>query len=175
MSTPTFVILIVCFASIALADDFKTINGKEYKDATVSRVEADGVVLRTKGGISKVYFTELPKEVQERFHYSVQRPSPRTAEQDANLAAIRRRRQEIMRERQAEAETAAVQQAEKINYEVSLKDIPGARRGDRVLELAFDRDVPEPQVVDKMLRESLEHAVAADGNRDIVAIAFLGD
>ncbi len=58
---------------------------------------------------------------------------------------------------------------------VSLKDIPGAPHGDRVLELGFDRDVPQPQVVDKMLRESLEHAVAADGSRDIVAIAFLGD
>jgi hypothetical protein len=34
---------------------------------------------------------------------------------------------------------------------------------------------PQPQVVDKMLRESLEHAVAADGSRDIVAMAFLGD
>ena len=36
-------------ASIALADDFKTIKGKEYKNATVSRVEADGIVIRTKG------------------------------------------------------------------------------------------------------------------------------
>ena len=53
-----------------LADDFKTVNGKEYKNATVSRVEPDGIVLRVKGGISKVYFTELPNEVQERFHYS---------------------------------------------------------------------------------------------------------
>jgi hypothetical protein len=34
--------LIVCFASIALGDDFKTINGKEYKNATVNRVELDG-------------------------------------------------------------------------------------------------------------------------------------
>src|SRR4029077_7196909 len=67
MNIPTFVILIVCFASIALAEDFKTINGKEYKDATVSRVEPDGIVLKTKSGISKVYFRELPKEVQERF------------------------------------------------------------------------------------------------------------
>src|SRR5438552_18142766 len=67
MSTRTFVILSVCFASIALSDDFKTINGREYKDATVSRVEPDGIVLKTKSGISKVYFTELPKEVQERF------------------------------------------------------------------------------------------------------------
>jgi hypothetical protein len=36
-----------------LAEDFKTINGKEYTNATVSRVEADGIVLRTKTGISK--------------------------------------------------------------------------------------------------------------------------
>jgi len=55
--------------SLALADDFKTINRKEYKNTTVSHVEADGIVLRTESGISKVYFVELPKEVQKRFHY----------------------------------------------------------------------------------------------------------
>jgi len=53
----------------SLAEDFKTVNGKEYKDATVSRVEPDDIVLKGKSGISKVYFVELPKEVQERFHY----------------------------------------------------------------------------------------------------------
>ena len=67
MITYPFVILFICFASIAFADDFKTIRGKEYKDATVRRVESDGIVFKTKSGISKVYFTELPKEVQERF------------------------------------------------------------------------------------------------------------
>ncbi len=61
-------ILAVLSASLALAEDFKTIKGKVYKDATISRVEADGIVLRTKTGIAKVYFTELPKDVQERFH-----------------------------------------------------------------------------------------------------------
>jgi hypothetical protein len=55
--------------SLAVADDFKTTNGKEYKNATVSRVEPDGIVLITKSGISKVFFTELPKEVRERYHY----------------------------------------------------------------------------------------------------------
>lgn len=64
------VILAALCSSLALADDFKTISGKEYKDVTVSRVEPDGIVLRTKFGISKVYFVELPKEVQERFHYN---------------------------------------------------------------------------------------------------------
>jgi len=61
------VILAAISASFALADDFKTIRGKEYKDATISRVESDGIVLRTKSGIVKLYFIELPKEVQERF------------------------------------------------------------------------------------------------------------
>ena len=61
--------LILCFASVAFADDFKTIDGKEYKNVTVSRVEPDGIVLSSKSGISKVYFTELPKDVQERFGY----------------------------------------------------------------------------------------------------------
>jgi len=56
-------------ASVALAEDFKTVNGKVYKDATVSRVEGDGIVLRTEKGIFKVYFTELPQDVQERFHF----------------------------------------------------------------------------------------------------------
>jgi hypothetical protein len=62
--------LILCFGSLACADDFKTINGKEYKNVTVKRVEPDDLVLSSKSGISKVYFNELPKEVQERFHYN---------------------------------------------------------------------------------------------------------
>jgi hypothetical protein len=65
----TITILATLFASFGLADDFKTIDGKEYKNATVSRVETDGVVVKTKSGIYKIYFAELPKDVQERFHY----------------------------------------------------------------------------------------------------------
>ena len=48
----------------------QTTSGKVYKDATVSRIGADGIELKTKTGISKVYFTELPQEVQERFHWA---------------------------------------------------------------------------------------------------------
>src|SRR5439155_22413201 len=57
-------------ASVALAENFKTVTGKVYKDATVSRIEVDGIELKTKTGIFKVYFTELPQEVQERFHWA---------------------------------------------------------------------------------------------------------
>jgi hypothetical protein len=100
----TVATLAVVSASLALAEDFKTINGKEYKNATVRRVEPDGIVLKSKSGISKVYFTELPKEVQERFHYNVQTPSP-SAEPNLELAAIQKRQREAIRERQEEAAT----------------------------------------------------------------------
>src|SRR5438552_18310544 len=89
MSPPTFVILIMCFASIVLADDFKTINGKEYKNATVSHVEPDGIVLKTKSGISKIYFTELPKDVQERFHYDPEKAAAAEKEQQNAVAQQR--------------------------------------------------------------------------------------
>jgi len=69
----------------ALADDFKTTTGKEYKNVTVSRVETDGIVLKSKSGISKVYFVELPKEVQQRFHYNVQTPSAQDAPFEVEL------------------------------------------------------------------------------------------
>ena len=68
-----FAFFVILSTSIALAEDFKTVTGKEFKDATVTRVEGDGIVLRTKTGISKVYFVELPKDVQEKF-----RPAPAT-------------------------------------------------------------------------------------------------
>jgi hypothetical protein len=71
----TIVILATLFVSPALGEDFKTVSGKIYKDATISHVEADGIVLRTKTGISKVYFVELPKDVQERFHYGSAMPT----------------------------------------------------------------------------------------------------
>ncbi|HEY4272173.1 MAG TPA: hypothetical protein VGM65_09220 [Candidatus Udaeobacter sp.] len=69
-----------------MADDFKTINGKKYKNATVSRVEPDGIVIKYRSGIAKVYFAELPKDVQERF----QTPSVHSAEPNADLDAIRK-------------------------------------------------------------------------------------
>jgi hypothetical protein len=55
----TITILVTLSMPLALAEDFKTINGKEYKNATVSHIEADGIVLRTKSGISKVLFCRV--------------------------------------------------------------------------------------------------------------------
>ena len=82
-SASKVLVLLILFASVVFADDFKTVNGKEYKNATVTGVEADGVMVKTKGGISKVYFAELPTDVQERFHYDPQKAAA------AQVAAVR--------------------------------------------------------------------------------------
>ena len=85
--------LILCFTTLAVADDFKLVNGKEYKNVTVTRVEPDGIVLKTKSGISKVYFVELPKDVQEHFHYNAAIASAYSVQQAVNqstTAAARR-------------------------------------------------------------------------------------
>jgi len=82
----TLAVLALLSASLALADDFRTISGKEYKNVTVSRIESDGIVLKSKSGITKVYFTELPKDVQERFHYDSAQGAHFTADREATAA-----------------------------------------------------------------------------------------
>ncbi len=109
MSTKVLVSLVLPFISAVFADDFKTLNGKEYKDATVTRVEPDGIVVKTKSGVTKVYFAELPKDVQERFHYDSEKAASYSAEQAANYAAYQKQQEETRRQQaDAEAKSNAV-------------------------------------------------------------------
>jgi len=108
VQTKLFTILLLSFAAAALSEDFKTVNGKEYKDATVTRVDPDGVVLKTKSGITKVYFTELPKDVQEHFHYDSEKAAAYSAEQAASYTAYQRQQDGTQRQQQAaDAKTEA--------------------------------------------------------------------
>jgi hypothetical protein len=112
------VIVAALYSSLALADDFKTTGGKEYKNATVSRVEPDAIVLKTKSGISKVYFVELPKDVQERFHYDAAKAAEFTTAEQAAVAqsnaatAAQQQQQAQERRRQAAALARQRQQAQ---------------------------------------------------------------
>lgn len=103
MQTKLFISLLLSFATVALSEEFKTVNGKEYNDTTVTRVDPDGIVVKTKSGITKVYFTELPKEVQERFHYDSEKAASYSAEQAANYIAYQKQQEETQRQQQAAA------------------------------------------------------------------------
>jgi hypothetical protein len=101
VQTKLFTILLLSFAAAALSEDFKTVNGREYKDATVTRVDPDGIMVKTKSGITKVYFIELPKEVQERFHYDSEKAASYSAEQATNYTAYQKQQDETQRQQQA--------------------------------------------------------------------------
>jgi chromosome segregation ATPase len=100
VNTKVLTLLILSFTAAAFSEDFKTVNGKENKDATITRVEPDGIVVKTKSGMSKVYFAELPKEVQERFHHDPQSATAFSAEQAANYAAYQQQQTEAQRQRE---------------------------------------------------------------------------
>jgi len=100
VQTKLFTILLLSFAAAALSEDFKTVNGKEYKNATVTRVEPDGIVVKTNSGITKVYFIELPKDVQEQFHYDSEKGASYSAAQAANYTAYQKQQEESRRQQQ---------------------------------------------------------------------------
>ena len=118
MNKTTLAILAALSASIALADDFKTSDGKEYKNATVSRVEPDGIVLSSKSGISKVYFTELPKEAQQRFNYDAEKAAAYSAEQNSVQEQFRKQQDEAL---QQKAETARKNNEQLTNAQAGIQ------------------------------------------------------
>jgi hypothetical protein len=108
VQTKLFTISLLSFAAAALSEDFKTVNGKEYKDATVTRVDPDGVVVKTNSGVTKIYFTELPKDIQEQFHYDSGKAASYSAEQSANYTAYQKQQEEARRQQQdADAKSKA--------------------------------------------------------------------
>src|SRR6266481_7043438 len=124
MSTKVVTFLILCFTSAAFAEDFKTVNGKEYKDATVTRVDPDGVIVKTKSGITKIYFIELPKEVQERFHYDSEKAASYSVEQAANYTGYQKQQEETRRQQQdadAKNNAAVAEQQAAINRTQALQ------------------------------------------------------
>jgi hypothetical protein len=129
MSRKVLTFLILCCTSAAYAEDFKTVNGKEYKEATVTRVEPDGIIVKAKSGITKVYFVELPKEVQERFHYDSGKAASYSAQQAANYSAYQKQQDETQRQQQtveAKSKAALAEQQAVTNHRQALQ----ARYGD---------------------------------------------
>jgi hypothetical protein len=102
----TIAILATLSVSLAVADDFKTNNGKEYKNAIVTQVDTDGIVVRTKTGISKLYFPELPEDVQKRYHYDPQKAAAASAEQAASIQQANQQIEEANKQREKEKQVA---------------------------------------------------------------------
>lgn len=49
--------------------NFSKIDGEAYTNATITRIEPDGIVVSDKDGIRKLRFKRLPPDVQEKYGY----------------------------------------------------------------------------------------------------------
>ena len=163
-------ILAALSVSMVLADDFKTISGKEYKDATVSRIEPDGLLLKTKSGISKVYFTELPKEVQQRFNYDPQQAAAYSAAEAANYATTQSQQQKQLDEMQRQRGTAAQNLAKVGQVEATVNAIHGLEG--RYAQIQSNKAILQQRIheMERWHLTKLERADLADLRRQLSAL-----
>ena len=68
-SMAALVAAIDCFSA-----DITTLDGKTYKDAVVTEVDADGVHISFREGVVKVPFDQLPQELQRQYGYNPAKP-----------------------------------------------------------------------------------------------------
>ena len=154
--------LSLSFISAALADDFKTLTGKEYKDVTVNRVEPDGIVLTSKAGISKVYFTELPKDVQERFGYDSQKSGDYSAQQGAEFEQVRKQQEEASRQKVQALQKENQSRAEQASRQNQLRTLQSRyeqlqRQEDELLLRIGEAKKPGPSYWGGTKNQTLRH------------------
>jgi hypothetical protein len=106
MMTRYLAAALLIITAIAFGDDFKTIDGKEYKNVTVDRVEPDGLIITHSVGRAKIPLTKLPKYLQEKYYRD--RVAAAAADRAAAQAAEEKRReQKALDDKRVEEERAA--------------------------------------------------------------------
>jgi DNA segregation ATPase FtsK/SpoIIIE-like protein len=148
-------ILAALSVSLALAEDFKTLNGKEYKNATVTRVEADGIIVRTAGGISKIYFVELPKDVADKWLAPIH-----AAERAAEEKRIKE--QQAAKEKRAKEQQAAEEKRAKEQQAAEEKRAKEQRAAEEKRAAAERESAEADKGPNADLKQSLEQFQAAE-------------
>jgi chromosome segregation ATPase len=80
-------------------------------------------MVKTKSGITKVYFAELSKEVQERFHYDPEKATAYAADQTANYATYQKQQEEALRQKAEASQKANQVQAERENRQNQIRTL----------------------------------------------------
>jgi len=162
MKTRLLTISIVLVVSLAFSEDFKTLGGKEYKNANVTRVEPDGIVLTTKTGVSKVYFTELPRDVQERYGYDPQKAGDYSVQQGAGFDQVRKQQEEADRQKADLSQKANQQRALQTNQRAAIQTLQASyeelqRKEDKLLLQIGEVKKPGPAYWGGTKNKTLRH------------------
>ena len=142
---------LLLFAALVRAEDFKTVDGKEYKNAKVSRVEPDGIVISFSGGIVKLPFVELPADVQKKYGYdskSAQEFQQQQYQADVlrarQLAEAREKRQKAIEEQvRSQPQPTAPQQRQSIAASMHGSALDQRSSGQTVIYGTISRVVDE--------------------------------
>jgi hypothetical protein len=88
MKTNMFVMLVLIGISVLplKAEDW-TVNGKDYHNVTVGKVEPDRVHITYDGGIGTVMLSDLSPDLQKRFNYNPTQAAAVTQKRDADQSA----------------------------------------------------------------------------------------
>src|SRR5438552_9732337 len=103
-----FLVCACCPIGFAHAEDITTSNGRVFKNASVVKFEADGVVIKHDGGTKQIAWAELPASLRQRYQ---------TEARQQKEAEIRKLKQDLAR---AEAEAAKLNQADQPTTETTL-------------------------------------------------------
>jgi hypothetical protein len=74
-------VLLFLFPLIALGEDLRAKDGTIYRQAKVSEVAADGLIVSYEKGMAKIDFDQLPKALQDRYGYEPRKATRLRAEQ----------------------------------------------------------------------------------------------
>ena len=72
----------------AFGDDIVTLKGTKYQNASVTRVEPDGLMVMHATGIVKVPFTELSEDLRQKYSYNPERAVEHARESAAKQQAF---------------------------------------------------------------------------------------
>jgi len=102
----------------ATAANITNTAGKVYSNVELVRREPDGITLRHDGGLSKVYFWDLPKEIREKFGYK-----PEKAQTFYRQSQERQHQQQMEHQRREQAAAKARKEAQKPEFPVWVHNI----------------------------------------------------
>ncbi len=111
MKHAAFLVLSVLFAVAATASarDLTTTAGVTYTNASLVRVEPDGITIKYDGGLTKLHPSQLPQELREKFHFNA-KDAAQYAKKQAEAVQLANARRDaavrLQREEQAKLEAA---------------------------------------------------------------------
>lgn len=132
MKPITWILLVVAITGRAIADDLTLPNGKTYQNYSITRTEPDGISIKHAAGITKLFFWELPQEMQARYNYDPEKARAYNTQARAQQAAA-----------YAQQEAAAKKARARAEYEAAHKEVM-----DQIKKSAFEMAGEVSQITD---------------------------